>query len=253
MEKIRVLKEKYGTENEIELENECEYSSLVITEEIEITEEVDTKFSDINNELSPCIEELYKIQKEIDSLKRKFKTPFEYIEQEKEYKEEEHNTIQELNDERHAVSLHLARIANERDIQHMVRDTKGHQYVLPNIVREVDQFGKERFKARVKKKRGVVECGVREGLFIRVKVMSESDNSITIAGIDFMKQLCLSRTDLQPCIDTIKTQEKENLDLAGERVLALCRDNIRTLTRVVFVHGVKGFHLSWYIGMELGI
>ena len=252
-EKIRALKEKYGTEQEIEGDAECEYASLVITEEIEVTDDVDTKLSDINQELNPCIEELFRIQKEIDNLKRKFKTPFEYIDQEKNHIEDNNNEMDEFQTDNSGVSLQFAQMANERDIQHMVCDTKGNEYVLPNIVKEVDQLGRERYKARQKKRKGVLECEVREGMFVMVKVLSDSENNITIAGIDLMKQLGLTRNDLQTCIDTIRTGEKENFELVGERVLALSGDQKRTLTRVVFVHGVKGFHLSWYIARELGI
>eukprot|EP00092_Neocalanus_flemingeri_P009968 GFUD01010746.1.p1 GENE.GFUD01010746.1~~GFUD01010746.1.p1 ORF type:complete len:271 (+),score=91.60 GFUD01010746.1:114-926(+) len=253
IEKIRELKEKYGTEQDIEVDGECDYSSLVITEEIEITDDIDTKLSDINQELNPCIDELFRIQKEIDNLKRKFKTPFEYIEKDKNHIKENDNDIEAFSTENLAVSLQFARLANERDIQHMVCDTKGNDYELQNIIREVDQMGRERYKAREKKRRGMVGCEVREGMFVRVKAVSDSESTISIAGIDLMKQLGLTRNDLQTCIDTIRTQGEEKLELVGERVLALSGDQMRTLTRVVFVINVKGFHLSWFIARELGM
>lgn len=260
VEKIRALKQKYGTEltePEFEGDGDCEYASLVITEEIEVTDEVDTKFSDINQELNPCIDELFRIQKDIEYLKQKFKSPFAYIDQDKkltdENKNDNENQKGKNQNDNSKVSLQFARMANERDIQHMVCDTKGNEYVLPNIVREVDQMGREKFKAKEKKRRGFVECEVKEGLFVSVKVISDSENTITIAGIDLMKQLGLTRNDLQTCIDTVMTQAKDKMGLVGERVLAFSGDQKRTLTRVVFVPGVKGLHLSWYMALELGI
>jgi len=253
MEKIRALKQKYGTEQELEGDSDCEFSSLVITEEIEVTDDVDTKLSDINQELSPCLEELYSIQRDIEYLKHKFKKPFAYINQEKKQLEDDDNNNETEKNDNSAVSLQFARMANERDIQHMVCDAKGNQYVLPNIVKEVDQSGRERYKAREKKWRGMVDCQVREERFVPVKVVTDTESTLTIAGVDLMKQLGLTRNDVQTCIDTVRTGENEKLELLGERVLAIMRDQKRTLTRVVFVHGVKGFHLSWYIAMELGI
>jgi len=260
VEKIRALKQKYGTElteQEFEGDSDCEYASLVITEEIEVTDELDTKFSDINQELNPCIDELFRIQKDIEYLKQKFKSPFAYIDHEKKNLEENENHNGHMTEkniiDHSGVSIQFARMANERDIQHMVCDSKGNEYVMPNIVREVDQLGRDRYRAKEKKRKGAVECEVKDGLFVSVKVISDSENLITIAGIDLMKQLGLTRNDLQTCIDTLKTCGRLQMGLIGERVLALSGDQKRTLTRVVFVPGVKGLHLSWYIALELGI
>merc|ERR1719209_2385281 len=86
-EKIRALKEKYGGEV-YEQEDDGEYASLVITEEIEVTDEVDTKFSGIHQELNPCIDELLLIQRDIEHLKQKFKSPFAYVGHDSEHVEE---------------------------------------------------------------------------------------------------------------------------------------------------------------------
>ena len=135
----------------------------------------------------------------------------------------------------------------------MVCDTKGNEYVLPNMVREVDRVGRERYKAREKRRKGCVECEVKAGMFVSVKVISNCESILTIAGTDLMKQLVLTREDLQPCIDSVKAGGGGVMGVIGERVLALKRGQKRTLTRVVFVQGVKALHLSWFVAVELGI
>ena len=253
-EKIRALKEKYGGEVS-EQEEESEYASLVITEEIEVTDEVETKFSGIHQELNPCIDELLLIQRDIEHLKHKFKSPLAYVEYENKNREESENDNKnnplENKTDNAKVSVEFARMANERDIQHMVCDTKGNEYVLVNMVMEVDRMGRERYNPMEKKKRQSIDCEVKAGMLISVKVNTSSDNLISIGGIDLMKQLGLIKEDIQACIDSVKTRGGQQMPLIGERVLAIRGDNKRTLTRVVFVQGVKGLHLSWYIAREI--
>ena len=253
-EKIRALKEKYGGEVS-EQEDEGEYASLVITEEIEVTDEVDTKFSGIHQELNPCIDELLLIQRDIEHLKQKFKSPLAYVEHESNRREDsrndnENNSI-EIKTDNSKVSVEFARMANERDIQHMVCDTKGNEYVLVNMVMEVDKMGRERYNPMEKKRKESIDCEVKAGMLISVKVNTSSDNLISIGGIDLMKQLGLTRDDIQACIDSVRTRGGQQMSLIGERVLAIRGNTKRTLTRVVFVQGVKGLHLSWYIAREI--
>merc|ERR1719320_1482264 len=120
-----------------------------------------------------------------------------------------------------------------------------------NMVMEVDRMGRERYNPIEKKKRQSIECEVKAGMLISVKVNTSSDNLISLGGIDLMKQLGLTRDDIQACIDSVKTRGGQQMPLIGERVLAIRGDNKRTLTRVVFVQGVKGLHLSWYIAREI--
>jgi len=255
LEKIRVLKEKYGAEVP-EQEDDGEYHSLVITEEIEVTDEVDIKFSGIHQELNPCIDELFRIQRDIEHLKQKFKSPLAYVEHERRQTEENEDekeiTKHENKTDISEVSVQFARMANERDIQHMVCDTKGNEYILGNMVMEVDKTGKERYKP-IEKRKGYIECEVKAGMMMSVKVTTSDDNLISVGGIDCMRQLGLTREDLQACIDSVKTRGGHQMCLIGERVVAIRGDNKRTLTRVVFITGVKGLHLSWYIARELGV
>jgi len=140
-----------------EQEDDGEYASLVITEEIEVTDEVDTKFSGIHQELNPCIDELLLIQRDIEHLKQKFKSPLAYVEHEGKNREDsrndnENNSI-EIKTDNSKVSVEFARMANERDIQHMVCDTKGNEYVLVNMLMEMDRMGRERYRPMEKKRK----------------------------------------------------------------------------------------------------
>jgi len=260
IEKIKALKQKYGTEiyeqqNSFDDAGDNEYESLVITEEIEVTDEAEIKFTDINQELSPCIDELLNIQREIEYLKQKFKSPFAYIE--KEHHLNAHHTInnvvkeEEEVKEKSEVSLHFAKVANERDIQHMVCDIKGNSYTLQNFVKETDANGRERLKRKEKRKKVLIECQVKDGVNVTLKANLNEENPISFAGVDIMKLLGLTRADLQPCIDTVTIPDEPKLELVGERVLALSKGQLRTLTRVVFIQGVRGLHLSWFLTREL--
>ena len=114
-EKIRSLQEKYREHEEL-------FSQTKLTDESPERElEVD-RFQDIFKGLLPCKLELSNIEEDLRNLKRRYKTPQEYLEGEKS-EEQSHSPLREKVRPRRDSYR-----ANEEDVKHMVMDNVGRSY-----------------------------------------------------------------------------------------------------------------------------
>ena len=114
-EKIRSLQEKYREHEEL-------FSQTKLTDESPERElEVD-RFQDIFKGLLPCKLELSNIEEDLQNLKRRYKTPQEYLESEKS-EEVSHSPVREKVRPRRDSYR-----ANEEDVKHMVMDSVGRNY-----------------------------------------------------------------------------------------------------------------------------
>ena len=112
-EKIRSLQEKYREHEEL-------FSQTDQSPEREV--EVD-RLQDIFKGLLPCKLELSNIEDDLRNLKRRYKTPQEYLESEKSEEDHSHSPVQErLRARRDSYR------ANEEDVKHMVMDNIGRNY-----------------------------------------------------------------------------------------------------------------------------
>ena len=116
-EKIRSLQEKYREHEEL-------FCQTKLTEESPEKEcEVD-RFQDIFKGLLPCKLELSNIEEDLRNLKRRYKTPLEYLESEKsEEPSESDSPVRETVRPRRDSYR-----ANEEDVKHMVMDNVGRNY-----------------------------------------------------------------------------------------------------------------------------
>ena len=114
-EKIRSLQEKYREHEEL-------FSQTKPTDESSERElEVD-RFQDIFKGLLPCKLELSNIEEDLRNLKRRYKTPQEYLESEK-TEEQSHSPVRDRVRPRRDSYR-----ANEEDVKHMVMDNVGRNY-----------------------------------------------------------------------------------------------------------------------------
>ena len=112
-EKIRNLQEKYREHEEL-------FSQTNPSDESP-EREVD-RFQDIFKGLLPCKLELSNIEEDLRNLKRRYKTPQEYLEIEKS-EEPSHSPVRERLRTRRD-----SHRANEEDVKHMVMDSVGRNY-----------------------------------------------------------------------------------------------------------------------------
>ena len=123
-EKIRSLQEKYREHEEL-------FCQTKLNEESPEKEcEVD-RFQDIFKGLLPCKLELSNIEEDLRNLKRRYKTPQEYLESEKGGKGEkvEKEQSRSLSPVREKVRARRDSYrANEEDVKHMVMGSVGRNY-----------------------------------------------------------------------------------------------------------------------------
>ena len=114
-EKIRSLQEKYREHEELFCQTKLSDESA----EIEV--EVD-RFQDIFKGLLPCKLELSNIEEDLRNLKRRYKTPQEYLESEKAEEPSLSPVRETVRPGRDSYR------ANEEDVKHMVMDSVGRNY-----------------------------------------------------------------------------------------------------------------------------
>jgi len=259
MDKIKALQEKYRREEEslfLNNERDCEYQSLGFLEldDFDSFDDTDQMFKNIHENLLPCKNELFNLEEELKSLKRKFKTPMELLQQEKRLNNNNTNNMFEMACDKIPKKLFRDSYkANEEDIKHMVCDVRGRTYQLHV---PVSVLNLENVEDDFTLNNDAVLCKVKDGVMTRVSMKWSPENDVTIACDSMMKRLGLTHHDLQKCIDTLVNDDtEETMELIGERVVELVRNKKRILTRIVFVsskntsdheHKLSGLQLSWF-------
>ena len=130
-----------------------------------------------------------------------------------------------------------------KDVEHFEEDRIGQVYLVPS-----EYFGKfSTFEDTIQ-----LSAKRHSDAFVKVDFSFDLELDVTFAGENILMKTKLVKENLEKSKDLLKVTDGDNLEIIGEEMMVFRRNELEVTTRVVFVRGPVGLHLSWFVAFKLG-